>query len=155
MIIRVPAIFWDDHADRYPPIGVEGWQELRRTQRTVTVELNREAFENLLSDAEHYSSKWGPDDCPRKCQGPSYSPPPGSGRFPTPRSLWAIPAQEVIHTGPPAGHWNPAERALVDNPQRACERLHGGRRLRWPNEWSCSSAGTRYRLADANSFRGV
>ena len=58
----------------------------------------------------------------------------------------AIPVREVIHTGPPAGHWKPAERALVGNPQRAYERPHGGRRLRWPNEGSCSSAGTRYRL---------
>ena len=66
MTIRLPAVFWIDHADRCPPVNGEEWQELRRTTRTITVELNRAAFENLLSDAEYYSSRWGPDDCPRR-----------------------------------------------------------------------------------------
>ena len=50
MQVTVPSYFYDDHADRCSE-GVV----VKRTKREVTVELDREEYEDLYTDAEHYS----------------------------------------------------------------------------------------------------
>ena len=49
--IDLPPTFYDDHASRDLASG----RELKRTKRYVRVELDREAYDELLSDARHYS----------------------------------------------------------------------------------------------------
>ena len=50
--VDVPARFYDDHVGRGLPAG----NELKRLARTVRVELDRAAFEELLDDAKHYDA---------------------------------------------------------------------------------------------------
>jgi len=49
--LDLPPTFYDDHVSRDLPAGTE----IKRTQRYVRVELTREAYDDLLSDARHYS----------------------------------------------------------------------------------------------------
>lgn len=44
--------FYDDHVARDLPAG----RIVRETKTTITVELDEEAFDDLLSDAFHYTS---------------------------------------------------------------------------------------------------
>lgn len=50
--VTVPARFWDDHASSADNAGTI----LRRTLKTVTVELDDRQLEDLRSDAEVYAT---------------------------------------------------------------------------------------------------
>lgn len=52
---RLPAMFWDDHDDRDLPAGML----LRRNARSVWVDLDQAAIDDLRSDAEHYVDPYG------------------------------------------------------------------------------------------------
>jgi hypothetical protein len=47
---RLPAKFYNDHVFRELPAG----KVLKQNDRYVTVELDREAYDDLLSDADYY-----------------------------------------------------------------------------------------------------
>ena len=49
--VRLPAMFYDDHADRGCPAG----REISRNSRSVTVDLDAAAIDDLRSDARHYA----------------------------------------------------------------------------------------------------
>lgn len=49
--VTLPTRFYDDHDDRLLPSGTL----VKRTRRSVTVDLDPEAFADLLSDARHYA----------------------------------------------------------------------------------------------------
>ena len=55
--LRLPARFYDDHAARDLPSGVV----VKRLAREVDVRLDREALDDLRSDAEHYATTTGLD----------------------------------------------------------------------------------------------
>lgn len=50
--VELPPRFYDDHVDRDLPSGIE----VKRTKRGVTVDLDAEAFADLLGDADHYAT---------------------------------------------------------------------------------------------------
>lgn len=50
--VDVPSRFYEDHVGRDLPSG----SVVKRLSRTVRVDLDREGFDDLLSDAEHYAS---------------------------------------------------------------------------------------------------
>lgn len=52
-VYRVPPAFYDDHVMR----DCDGGTELRRTRSYVEVELDREAFDDLRSDAVYYTDR--------------------------------------------------------------------------------------------------
>ena len=52
--VTIPARFYDDHVWRACLPGIE----VKRTSRRVTVMLDAAAWDDLLSDAEHYSEAW-------------------------------------------------------------------------------------------------
>ena len=60
--IILPRTFWDDHSERCPPDPEAGtWHEdVKVSARTVVVDINRKAFNNLADDAGYYSGR----DCP-------------------------------------------------------------------------------------------
>lgn len=65
--VLVPAMFWDDHCDRCPCDGDPDEamaSEVRRVGRRVLIEGSTAQIKCLLSDAEFYSDRWGPDECP-------------------------------------------------------------------------------------------
>jgi len=49
--VRLPAMFYDDHAGRGCPSG----REISRNSRSVTVDLDATAIDDLRSDAQHYA----------------------------------------------------------------------------------------------------
>ena len=49
--VDLPPSFYDDHVGRDLPAGTE----LKRTKRYVRVEMDRATYEEMLSDARHYS----------------------------------------------------------------------------------------------------
>jgi hypothetical protein len=51
LVVELPPRFYDDHVSRELPAGTE----IHRTARLVTVELSREDYAELRSDAEHYA----------------------------------------------------------------------------------------------------
>lgn len=51
--VRLPARFYDDHDARDLPSGVV----VKRLAREVDVQLDREALDDLRSDAEHYATE--------------------------------------------------------------------------------------------------
>lgn len=57
IILRLPRIFYEDHRDRDLPSG----SPKRWLRNQVDVELTREEFDELLSDAHHYASDQGWD----------------------------------------------------------------------------------------------
>ncbi len=62
IILNLPKIFWDDHAERcgsHPGIR----NELKRGYRTVMVALDEEALDDLRSDARFYGTcEWSSDE---------------------------------------------------------------------------------------------
>lgn len=52
ILVKLPRIFWEDHRDRDLPSG----RLIKEFKHQVMVNLNREDYEELLSDARHYSS---------------------------------------------------------------------------------------------------
>lgn len=63
----VPAMFWSDHADRCPSDAGDAGicTELRESGRRVLIEGTPAQISALKSDAEFYSHRDGPDECPR------------------------------------------------------------------------------------------
>lgn len=64
---KVPAKFWDDHADRCPCDGDPESamaREISRRGARVTIEGDASQIEVLRSDAAYYCHRWGPDECP-------------------------------------------------------------------------------------------
>jgi len=64
---KVPALFWDDHADRCPCDGdpeIAMASEVTRSGSRVTILGNESQIECLRSDAAFYADKWGPDEAP-------------------------------------------------------------------------------------------
>jgi putative aminopeptidase FrvX len=56
----VPRLFWDDHADRccdHPGMR----RELVRLASRIKVELDKDALDDLKSDAEYYAGNGAPD----------------------------------------------------------------------------------------------
>lgn len=67
MRLKVPAAFWDDHADRCPNDGdpeTAVAREVSRHGNRVLIEGTEAQIRNLRSDAEFYCDRWGPDECP-------------------------------------------------------------------------------------------
>ena len=54
VIYKLPARFYFDHLYRDLPSGTL----VSQTQRYVVVELDRESYDDLLSDADYYSNSW-------------------------------------------------------------------------------------------------
>jgi hypothetical protein len=50
IVVKLPRLFYIDHRDRDLPSG----NLLRTIGNRVEVELDKEAFDDLISDAEHY-----------------------------------------------------------------------------------------------------
>jgi len=57
--IDLPIRFYDDHVARDLP----GGREISRTKRLVRVELTDAERDEMMSDADHYSTcaEWGPE----------------------------------------------------------------------------------------------
>ena len=51
--VTLPKIFFEDHAARELPTG----DVVKRTKRTVTTKVDREAFDDLLSDARYCATE--------------------------------------------------------------------------------------------------
>lgn len=62
----VPAMFWNDHAERCPSDdGEKGiCTEIREAGRRVLIVGTPEQIECLRSDAAFYCDRDGPDECP-------------------------------------------------------------------------------------------
>jgi hypothetical protein len=56
MRLTLPKTFWDDHYDRCADHAGER-SEIRRNARTVEVELDAVALDDLASDAAYYANK--------------------------------------------------------------------------------------------------
>ena len=55
-VLKVPAIFWDDHFSRdLDSTSVE----ISRNKLTVTLEMNADAIYELYSDADYYATAMG------------------------------------------------------------------------------------------------
>jgi len=55
-ILKVPAIFWDDHFSRDLDFTSE---EISRNKLTVTLKMTEETIDELWSDAYHYAYDMG------------------------------------------------------------------------------------------------
>jgi hypothetical protein len=56
-LIRLPIKFFQDHDER----GLESPEIVKSTQRHWFVRANDPNLHHLLSDAEFYADRWGPD----------------------------------------------------------------------------------------------
>jgi hypothetical protein len=52
---QLPALFWYDHLARDLPAGAK----IHETKRYVYVELDRETYDELVSDSRHYAYEMG------------------------------------------------------------------------------------------------
>lgn len=59
-IIRIPARFYDDHADRALPTPTD----IGKAKGYAVVRADDPALRELLNDAEYYASAYGPDAGP-------------------------------------------------------------------------------------------
>ena len=53
---RLPATFWYDHLSRDLPAG----EKIRETKREVVIEVDRETYDELVSDSRHYAYDMAP-----------------------------------------------------------------------------------------------
>ena len=65
MKLFVPAIFWDDHCDRFPCDDESDMAaEVSRSGNRALIEGSTKQIECLRSDAEYYCDIHGPDKTP-------------------------------------------------------------------------------------------
>jgi hypothetical protein len=55
MILKLPAVFFEDHEIRDLPSG----QVIHRSSRYVKTVVTKEEYDEILSDAEHYATSMG------------------------------------------------------------------------------------------------
>jgi len=60
IVVELPPVFWEDHANRGCPSGI--FREfVGKSKKTIRVVVDRAAFDDILSDARHYSSDYDRD----------------------------------------------------------------------------------------------
>ena len=59
-LYKLPAKFWNDHAERGLPAG----ELSSESGNLVWIVATEDEIKEILSDAKFYSDPWGPDDLP-------------------------------------------------------------------------------------------